>query len=99
LLRDKGLTVDEIDLAKRALDEAAVRAIVKAAGSVEAVLNGRHALVKERGWLERPPDVAELARAVATEPNVLRRPILLRDGDALVGFDKATRGRWEQISG
>jgi len=72
LLRERGIEVDEINYAKGGLGEEALRAIVRAAGSVAAVLNVRHASVKERGWVERPPDEATFVKAAVKEPNVLR---------------------------
>jgi arsenate reductase-like glutaredoxin family protein len=81
--------MDEVDYARKGLDEATVRALVDAAGGVAAVLNTRHATVKEKGWGASPPDVAAFAKAVAKEPNLLRRPILLVGKRAIVGFDEA----------
>ena len=59
------------------------------AGSVAAVMNTRHAIVKANGWNEAPPDVATFAKAVTKEPNLLRRPILLVGNRVIVGFDTA----------
>jgi arsenate reductase-like glutaredoxin family protein len=55
---------------------------------VAAVLNTRHAIAKEKGWADKPPSVAEFAKAAATEPNLLRRPLLEVGGKIIVGFDK-----------
>ncbi|NUP05453.1 MAG: hypothetical protein HOW73_05260 [Polyangiaceae bacterium] len=96
-LRDKGVAVDEINYAKSGLDEATVRAIVTAVGSVAAVLNTRHAIAKEQGWGEMPPSVDEFCRAASEEVNLLRRPILLRGKTILVGFDKSNRDRWAAL--
>jgi arsenate reductase-like glutaredoxin family protein len=81
--------MDEIDYAKKGLDEATVRAIVAKAGSVAAVLNTRHTTVKAKGWADKPPDVATFAKAVVAEPNVLKRPIVIAGERAIVGFDEA----------
>ena len=88
-MRKHGVEMDEVDYAKKALDEATVRAIVDKAGGVAAVLNTRHAVAKEKGWVSEPPDVATFAKAVAKEPNLLRRPILVAGRRAIVGFDDA----------
>ena len=87
-MRKRGVEMDEIDYAKKGLDEATVRAIVARAGSVAAVLNTRHATVKAKGWADKPPDVATFAKAVAAEPNVLKRPIVLAGDRAIIGFDE-----------
>lgn len=80
--------LQEINYAKTGLDEATVKAIIAKAGSVAAVLNTRHATVKEKGWATQPPSAAELARAVAADPNLLRRPIVIVGDRAIVGFDE-----------
>lgn len=88
-MRKHEVEMDEVDYAKKGLDEATVRAIVDAAGGVAAVLNVRHATAKEKGWAAAPPDVATFARAVAKEPNLIRRPILVVGRRVIVGFDEA----------
>jgi arsenate reductase-like glutaredoxin family protein len=97
-LRELGIEVDEVNYAKAGLDPAAVRAVVEAAGSVAAVLNKRHAVAKERGWTEKPPALPEFAAAVAEDPNLLRRPILVRGKTVLVGFDKTNREAWSKLA-
>jgi arsenate reductase-like glutaredoxin family protein len=88
LRNNKQLELDEVNYAKTALSEAVIRSIITAAGSVAAVLNTRHATAKEHGWDKTPPSAAELARAAAAEPNLLKRPIVVADGKAIVGFNK-----------
>jgi arsenate reductase-like glutaredoxin family protein len=92
-LRARGLEAREVNYAKAALAPEVVEAIVMAAGSVTAVLNGRHAIAKEKGWAATPPSAGEFARAVEKEPNLLRRPILLVGGKAIVGFDREAYAR------
>ena len=84
-----GLEVEEINYAKTGLTDATVRAIVEAAGSVAAVLNTRHATAKDKGWVDKPPSVADFAKAVVADPNVLRRPIVIHGKKVIVGFDPA----------
>jgi arsenate reductase-like glutaredoxin family protein len=87
-LRKLSIELSEINYAKTGLDEATVKAIVAKAGSVAAVLNTRHATAKEQDWVTKPPSAAEFARAVAADPNLLRRPIVIADDRAIVGFDE-----------
>ncbi len=96
VLKERGVDADEINYAKTPLDEKAVGAIVSAAGSVAAVLNARHAIAKENGWAEKPPTKDAFVKAAASEPNLLRRPILVKGGKAvLIGYDKTNRDRWQ----
>ncbi len=85
--------IEEIDYAKAGLTAVVIADIVARAGSVAAVLNTRHAIAKEHGWATSPPTPAAFAKAAATEPNLLRRPILI-DGDrVIVGFDREAYAR------
>ena len=96
-MREKGIEVDEVNFAKAKLDAATVKRIVGAAGSVAAVVNKRHEVAKKRGWVERPPSVDELVRAAVADPNVLRRPILVRGKRVLIGYDKTNRDAWAAL--
>jgi arsenate reductase-like glutaredoxin family protein len=87
-LRSSTFSFDEVNYAKTKLDEATVKAIVATAGSVAAVLNTRHAIAKEKGWVDKPPSVDAFAKAVVAEPNLLRRPILVIGNKIIIGFDK-----------
>jgi arsenate reductase-like glutaredoxin family protein len=88
-LRKLPLELTEIDYARKPLAAATVEDIVAKAGGVAAVLNPRHAIAKEKGWVANPPPPAEFAKAVAKEPNLLRRPILMAGSKVIVGFDRA----------
>ena len=84
-----GLELEEVNYAKTALDAATVESLVAKAGGVAAVLNTRHAIAKDKGWVKDPPDAATFAKAVAKEPNLLRRPIVVAGKKLVVGFDQA----------
>jgi len=87
-LRSGGIEMEEVNYAKAGLAEATVRDIIATAGSVAAVLNTRHAMAKEKGWVASPPSAAAFAKAVVADVNLLRRPIVI-DGDrVIVGFDR-----------
>jgi arsenate reductase-like glutaredoxin family protein len=88
-LRNAGHELTEINYAKTPLDEATVTELVDKAGGVAAVLNTRHAIAKEKGWADKPPDAKTFAKAVVKDVNLLRRPILVAGKKLIVGFDKA----------
>ena len=73
--------------AKQPLARRDVEAILKAAPSVAAVLNTRHKTAKENGWKEKAPSKTAFLKAVLEEPNLLRRPILVRGSKLVVGKD------------
>lgn len=92
-MRESGVEMEAIDTAKAPPTPAQIKAIVTAAGGVGAVLNTRHKLVKERGWVAKPPSLAAFTEAVIADVNVLRRPIILDGGKVIIGFDKAAYGK------
>jgi len=61
--------------------------ILKAASSVEDVMNTRHKTVKANGWKAKAPSKTAFLKAAVEENNLLRRPILLHDGQLVVGRD------------
>ena len=87
--KQPGLELDEINYAKAPLDEATVKSLVDKAGGVARVLNTRHAIAKDKGWVDAPPDADTFAKAVVKDVNLLKRPILVVGKRAIVGFDKA----------
>lgn len=88
-MRKSGIELEEINYAKTPLSADVVEQLVALAGGVPAVLNTRHAVAKEKGWVASPPAARVFAEAVAAEPNLLKRPILVVDDTrAIVGFDK-----------
>ena len=64
-----------------------IDAILKAAPSVEDVMNTRHKTVKANDWKQKPPSKAAFLKAAVKENNLLRRPILLSRGKLVVGRD------------
>ena len=88
-MRNGGVEFDAVDYAKKPLDDATVRMLVKANGGVAGLVNTRHATAKEKGWVETPPDVDTFAKAVVKDVNLLKRPIYIAGKKLIVGFDKA----------
>ncbi len=81
--------IEEHNYAKTPLTADQLRAIVTAAGGVAPILNTTHAIAKERGWKERPPSAEEFVAVAVTEPNLLRRPIVLANGRVVVGKNES----------
>ena len=82
------LELEEINYAKSGLDEATVKSLVTKAGGVKPLINTRHAIAKEKGWADNPPDAETFAKAVVKEVNLLKRPILIAGKKTIIGFDK-----------
>lgn len=78
-MRQRGVEFEAVDYAKKPLDEATIRSIVKLAGGVEPVLS--------RKWKGPVPTVDQFVKAVMKEPNTLRRPILVDGKKIKIGAD------------
>jgi arsenate reductase-like glutaredoxin family protein len=87
-LRNSGIEVEEIDYAKTGLTADTVLELVKKAGGVAAVLNARNAVVKEKGWVAKPPTPEAFAAAVVKDVNLIKRPILIDGKQMIIGFDR-----------
>jgi len=70
----KGLSVEELD-----------RLIGKR--DYRLFLNPKNELYRQMGLKTNPPPRAEALRLMSENPNLIRRPILVRGQQVLVGFD------------
>jgi arsenate reductase-like glutaredoxin family protein len=51
-------------------------------------LNSRNELYRERGMKENPPPRAEALQLMAENPNLIKRPILVKGREMMLGFDE-----------
>ena len=77
----------ERNYARDALSKAEIERIVRAVGSVDALLNTRHATAKANGWKDKTPSRTAFVTAAVKEPNLLRRPVIVRGGRGIVSRD------------
>jgi Spx/MgsR family transcriptional regulator len=52
-------------------------------------LNTRNELYREMNMKERPPTRAEAVKLMAREPNLIKRPLLIRGQRVVFGFDES----------
>lgn len=71
---NKGLSVEELD-----------RLIGKR--DYKLFLNSRNELYRERGMKENPPPREEALRLMSENPNLIKRPILVRGNQIELGYD------------
>ncbi len=50
-------------------------------------LNSRNELYRQKNMGQQPPTRAEALRLMAAEPNLIRRPMVIRGGRIVLGFD------------
>jgi arsenate reductase len=54
----------------------------------EDFLNTRNELYRQKDMKENPPSRAEAIRMMASEPNLIRRPVIVAGGRVVLGFDE-----------
>jgi len=91
LLR-KGARLIERDLGKDPLDEDDLRELV-AGRDPREFLNTRNELYRRMKMAENPPSPSEAVRLMAKNPNLIRRPIVARGRDRVLGFDEVALTR------
>lgn len=85
-LTEHGINTEARDLKKQPLTLVEAQAVLRLR-PLQDLLNFRHDAAKKGKWKKRLPSLDDAASAVADDVNVLRRPILVADGNVLVGFD------------
>jgi arsenate reductase (glutaredoxin) len=85
LLREKGVEVEEVDLNAGLSVETLEKLIGKR--DYREFLNTRNELYRERGMKENPPSREEALRLMSENPNLIRRPILVKGGQVFLGLD------------
>jgi arsenate reductase len=86
LLQEK-IEFDSRDLDKQRLSEAELEGLI-GDRDYQEFLNPRNELFRKRKMKERPPSRAEAIKLMAKEPNLIRRPLVVRGTQIIFGFDK-----------
>ena len=75
MLREKGVTFEEVDLNK-GLSVADLDKLI-GARDYKQFLNTRNELYRERNMKEHPPSRTEALKLMSQHPNLIKRPILV----------------------
>lgn len=75
------------DLSAERLTEAELEALIGRRDYKE-FLNQRNDLYRTRNMKEHPPSRAEATQLMAKEPNRIRRPVVIRGSQMVLGFDE-----------
>jgi arsenate reductase (glutaredoxin) len=91
LLREKDVGFEEFDLNQKLT----VTELDKLIGArdYKQFLNSRNELYRERGMKENPPSRSEALRLMSENPNLIKRPIVVRGGEIVLGFDEGAIDR------
>ena len=79
--------MDEHDLGKDRLTAEQLDALMGSRDHLD-FLNPRNELYRQRRMKEHPPTRDEALKLMAMEPNLIRRPIVIRGGRMVLGFDE-----------
>jgi arsenate reductase-like glutaredoxin family protein len=91
LLREKGVTFEEVDLNKGLTVEALDALIGKR--DYRQFLNSRNEMFRAQGMKENPPSREEALRLMSETPNLIKRPILVKGTAIVLGFDEEALGK------
>ena len=84
---EHGAELDSRDLDKERLSEAELDTLI-AARDFKEFLNPRNELYRTRNMKEKPPTRAQAIKLMAEVPNLIRRPVVIRGGQIVLGFDE-----------
>ena len=82
-----GAELGSRDLAKQRLTQAELEALIGQRDYKE-FLNPRNELYRARNMKEHPPSRAEAIQLMAGEPHLIRRPIVIRGSQMVLGLDE-----------
>ena len=83
-----GSELESRDLDKQRLSEAELDKLIGERDYKE-FLNARNEMYRERKMKEHPPSRAEAIKLMAKEPNLIRRPVVIRGAQMVLGYDEA----------
>ena len=91
MLREKGAEFEEVDLGRGLSVEEIGKLIGKR--DYREFLNTRNEMYRERNMKENPPPREEAIRLMSENPNLIRRPILVKGNRIVLGYDEAALGQ------
>jgi len=86
-LLEEGVELESRDMGKDRLSAAELESLI-GDRDYKLFLNTRNELYRERNMKEHPPSRAEAIKMMAAEPNLIRRPIVIRGKDIYLGWDE-----------
>lgn len=86
-LLDLGAEIESRDLDKHPLSISELESLI-GERDYKAFLSTRNELYREKKMAEKPPSRKEAIALMSNNPNLIKRPILLRSGKILLGFDE-----------
>ena len=82
-----GAELDSRDLDKKPLSEAELDQLI-GTRDYRKFLNQRNELFRTKNMGEKPPTRAEAVKFMAKVPNLIRRPVVIRGDQIVLGYDE-----------
>jgi arsenate reductase-like glutaredoxin family protein len=86
-LQKKGVELELRDIGKERLSVAELDALI-GERDYRLFLNSRNELYRERNMKEKPPSRTEALKLMAAEPNLIRRPVVIKGQQIVLGYDE-----------
>jgi arsenate reductase-like glutaredoxin family protein len=86
-LLDEGAEMETRDLGKDRLSAAELDALI-GDRDYKLFLNTRNELYREKKMRLVPPSRAEAIKLMAAEPNLIKRPVVIRGKEIVLGYDE-----------
>jgi arsenate reductase-like glutaredoxin family protein len=86
-LLELGAELDSRDLDKQPLSEKELDNLI-GARDYQPFLNPRNELYRERNMAEETPPRGEAIRLMSKNPNLIKRPVVVRGGQIILGLDE-----------
>ncbi len=87
-MQAKGAKLEEREYGKNPLTEKELREII-GEGPVTDFLNPRTPLYREKNMKQKPPSKEEAIKLMLRDPNLLKRPVVIKGKKKVLGFDEA----------
>ena len=84
---ERGAELEPRDLNKQKLSESELHELIGTRDH-KLFLNPRNELYRAKNMKEKPPARAEAIKLMAKEPNLIRRPVVIRGEQIVVGYDE-----------
>ena len=87
-MQSKKAVFDEREYGKQPLSENELRGII-GDDPIEPFLNTRTPLYREKSMKQKPPSKQEAIKLMLRDPNLLKRPVIIKGKKKLTGFNEA----------
>ena len=87
-MQSKKVDFEEREYGKNPFTEKELRELI-GDSSIEPFLNTRTPLYREKNMKQKPPSKDEAIKLMLKDPNLLKRPVILKGKKKLTGFNQA----------